>query len=182
MPFPELPILDKWYRFSTPPPKWIDQYHAQSEALIPYKCLGFFHALTHNPYSPPSSHLPLAFTLLRQCGSLITWRTSETSCRRTTTMPMPHKQRHGLTPELYHVPLETTFRGVDHPLSTLETPIHQYLGIKYASVPARFRQSKLFRSYPLITDASKHGYAHIALYSINLLIRESISQADMPST
>lgn len=61
-------------------------------------------------------------------------------------------------PKLHHVALDTTFCGINHSTSTLDTPIHQYLGIKYASIPARFRQSKLFNSYPAITDASNHGY------------------------
>lgn len=61
-------------------------------------------------------------------------------------------------PKLHHVVLDTTFCGINHPASTPDAPIHQYLGIKYASIPARFRQSKLFNSYPAITDASKHGY------------------------
>ncbi|KAF5351202.1 hypothetical protein D9756_008368 [Leucocoprinus leucothites] len=60
-------------------------------------------------------------------------------------------------PKLHHVVLDTTFCGVDHPASTPDAPIHQYLGIKYGAIPARFRQSKLFNSYPAITDASKHG-------------------------
>ena len=70
------------------------------------------------------------------------------------TMPAIQKQ---CIPTLYHYSLETTFRGIEHPLSNPEAPIHQYLGIKYASVPARFRQSVLFRSYPPTVDASKHG-------------------------
>lgn len=72
-------------------------------------------------------------------------------------MPTVQKQRYQSIPKIYHGSLEATFRGVEHPLSSQEAPIHQYLGIKYASVPARFRQSKLFRSYLPIVDASKHG-------------------------
>ncbi|KAJ4468874.1 Alpha/Beta hydrolase protein [Lentinula aciculospora] len=60
-------------------------------------------------------------------------------------------------PEVQHMVLETVFRGVEHPLSTLNTPIHQYRGIKYASIPARFRQSKVFASYPPLVDASRYG-------------------------
>ncbi len=41
-------------------------------------------------------------------------------------------------PKLHHVVLETTFCGINHPTSTTDTPIHQYLGIKYATIPARF--------------------------------------------
>ncbi|KAJ8087377.1 hypothetical protein PM082_006207 [Marasmius tenuissimus] len=62
-----------------------------------------------------------------------------------------------LAPEVHHIALDTIFHGIEHPISTPDLPIHQYRGIKYASVPARFRQSKLFASYPAVTDASKYG-------------------------
>lgn len=71
-------------------------------------------------------------------------------------MPVVQKTRCA-PPKLYHPSLHTTFCGVDHPISTPDTPIHQYLGIKYASVPARFRPSKLCKSYPSIVDATQHG-------------------------
>jgi hypothetical protein len=80
------------------------------------------------------------------------------------------KQRHQSIPKIYHVPLETTFRGIEHPLSSPESPIHQYLGIKYASVPARFRQSKLFRSYPPIVESSKHGYVDSYLFITSMIL------------
>jgi carboxylesterase type B len=60
-------------------------------------------------------------------------------------------------PVVLHQKLHTTFTGVVHPISTDEAVVHQYLGIKYASVPARFRQSKLFTSFPAATDATRHG-------------------------
>lgn len=62
-------------------------------------------------------------------------------------------------PSLVHLGLKTTFCGTLHRQSTLDAKIHQYLGIQYASIPARFRQSKPFAvgSYPPLTDASKHG-------------------------
>ncbi|KAF8634829.1 hypothetical protein AX17_004080 [Amanita inopinata Kibby_2008] len=72
-------------------------------------------------------------------------------------MPVVLKHPSDPVPKVHHVELETTFSGVEHPLSTPETRIYQYLGIKYASVPARFRQSKLWARYPLFTDASKYG-------------------------
>jgi hypothetical protein len=59
---------------------------------------------------------------------------------------------------LHHSVLGTTFRGIDHPISTLDVPIHQFRGIKYANVPARFRQSKLVVSYPSVVDATRYGY------------------------
>ncbi|KAF9443507.1 alpha/beta-hydrolase [Macrolepiota fuliginosa MF-IS2] len=67
-----------------------------------------------------------------------------------------HHQSHPY-PKLHHVVLDTTFCGINHSASTPDAPIHQYLGIKYASIPARFRQSKLFSSYPTITDTSEYG-------------------------
>ncbi|KAF8639283.1 hypothetical protein AX16_010355 [Volvariella volvacea WC 439] len=70
---------------------------------------------------------------------------------------MPIVEKRQTLPEVHHSVLDTTFCGIVHPLSTPDAPIHQYLGIKYASVPARFRQSTLLTKYPPVTDASKHG-------------------------
>ncbi|KAH6909607.1 EstA protein [Coprinopsis sp. MPI-PUGE-AT-0042] len=57
-----------------------------------------------------------------------------------------------------HHALNTTFEGIEHPLSTPEAPLHQFLGIKYALIPARFRQSQLCTTYPSTeTIASQHG-------------------------
>lgn len=58
---------------------------------------------------------------------------------------------------LSHNALKTTFEGVHHPLSTPSLALEQFRGIKYASIPARFRQSKLFTSYPAHTNATTHG-------------------------
>ena len=66
-------------------------------------------------------------------------------------------------PIVLHEKLHTTFTGLVHPISTQEATVHQYLGIKYASVPARFRQSKLHASYPPVTDATRHGYVSYQL-------------------
>ncbi|KAI0945574.1 hypothetical protein AcW1_001765 [Taiwanofungus camphoratus] len=44
-----------------------------------------------------------------------------------------------------------------HPISTPEAPVHQFRGIKYATIPARFRQSRLYTSYPPQTDATRFG-------------------------
>ncbi|KAI0684906.1 carboxylesterase [Cytidiella melzeri] len=60
-------------------------------------------------------------------------------------------------PIMFHEKLHTTFSGVVHPISNEQVAVHQYLGIKYASVPARFRQSKLFTSYTHMTDATRYG-------------------------
>ena len=82
---------------------------------------------------------------------------------------MPTVQDHNQSqpyPKLHHAVLDTTFCGINHLASTPHTSIHQYLGIKYASIPARFRQSKLFNTYPAITLASKNGcgsrFAHFS--------------------
>ncbi|KAG9311718.1 Carboxylesterase family-domain-containing protein [Chiua virens] len=58
---------------------------------------------------------------------------------------------------LHHSSLDTTFHGIQHPVSSLDIPIHQFRGIKYAVVPARFRQSIICSSYPPEVDATKHG-------------------------
>ena len=60
-------------------------------------------------------------------------------------------------PLVLHDVLETTFTGVLHPISTAEAPVHQYRGIKYATIPARFRQSRLHTTYPPRTDATHFG-------------------------
>ena len=60
-------------------------------------------------------------------------------------------------PVVLHEELKTTFAGVVHPISTPDAPVHQYRGIKYATIPARFRQSKLLTRYPPTTDCSRHG-------------------------
>ncbi|TRM57434.1 Alpha/Beta hydrolase protein [Schizophyllum amplum] len=60
-------------------------------------------------------------------------------------------------PTLYHGALQTTFCGVEHDASTPDAAIQQFRGIKFASVPARFRQSKLHTSYHTVTDATEYG-------------------------
>ncbi|KAF5356592.1 hypothetical protein D9758_008226 [Tetrapyrgos nigripes] len=72
-------------------------------------------------------------------------------------MPVPQIITPELVPEAHHVALDTTFRGIEHPLSAADAPVHQYRGIKYATVPARFRPSKLVTSYPHYVDATKYG-------------------------
>ncbi|EMD34747.1 hypothetical protein CERSUDRAFT_86177 [Gelatoporia subvermispora B] len=60
-------------------------------------------------------------------------------------------------PAVPHSALGTTFAGIVHPVSTPDAPVHQYRGIKYASIPARFRQSHLNTTFPPHTDASRFG-------------------------
>ncbi|KAH9943550.1 carboxylesterase [Amylocystis lapponica] len=60
-------------------------------------------------------------------------------------------------PVVLHEVLNTTFTGIVHPVSTHDEPVHQYRGIKYASITTRFRQSRLHTSYPSYTDATRLG-------------------------
>ncbi|KAI0790424.1 carboxylesterase [Abortiporus biennis] len=60
-------------------------------------------------------------------------------------------------PVIHHPVLKTTFSGLVHILSTPQAIVHQYRGIKYASIPARFRQPKLWSLYSPITDATHYG-------------------------
>ncbi|KZT10231.1 carboxylesterase [Laetiporus sulphureus 93-53] len=60
-------------------------------------------------------------------------------------------------PVVVHEALDTTFTGIVHPISTPDAPVHQFRGIKYANIPARFRQSRLHTSYPAQTDATHFG-------------------------
>jgi carboxylesterase type B len=83
-------------------------------------------------------------------------------------------------PVVRHTTLKTTFTGLQHTLSINELPIHQYRGIKYASIPARFRQAKLFASYRSSTDATRYGY----VCSSQLIYASALSplQAHLPAT
>jgi carboxylesterase type B len=67
---------------------------------------------------------------------------------------------------LHHSSLNTTFHGIEHTVSSPASPIHQFRGIGYAIVPARFRQSVLCTSYPPMVDATKFGYASLFHYAI----------------
>ncbi|KIJ14562.1 hypothetical protein PAXINDRAFT_78894 [Paxillus involutus ATCC 200175] len=58
---------------------------------------------------------------------------------------------------LYHPTLGTTFKGIEHAISAPQLSVHQFRGIKYATIPARFRQSHLVTSYPSLVDATKNG-------------------------
>jgi carboxylesterase type B len=61
------------------------------------------------------------------------------------------------TVSLEHTTLHTTFTGLVHPLSVPDAPVAQFRGVRYASIPARFRQSVLVSSYPEKVDATAHG-------------------------
>lgn len=62
------------------------------------------------------------------------------------------------TPEIQHQGLNATFKGTQR--DDQEVPVHQFLGIKYASIPARFERAEPVNSFDgAVVDASKFGYA-----------------------
>jgi hypothetical protein len=83
-------------------------------------------------------------------------------------------------PTVRHEALDTTFIGVEHALSTPAAPIHQFRGIRYASIPGRWRQSKLFTTYEPGTNATKYGYVPSRSDAIIAGI-SSFLQPNMPS-
>lgn len=62
-----------------------------------------------------------------------------------------------LSPSVNHPQLKTVFRGVLHLASILPTPVIQYRGIQYATIPSRFRKAVLRTAYPENYDATEHG-------------------------
>jgi len=62
-----------------------------------------------------------------------------------------------MNPEIKHQNLNATFKGrerKDH----IE-PVHQFLGIKYASIPARFEKAEPVNGFDGdVVDATKYGY------------------------
>lgn len=114
--------------------------------------------------STHTSHIALTSPFSTSCGSPIpplVFLTMPTA--QGSNMSQPY-------PKLHHVVLDTTFAGISHAVSTPDTLVHQYLGIKYASIPARFRQSKLFNSYPTLFDASKHGFVDFILFFLSFIL------------
>lgn len=62
-------------------------------------------------------------------------------------------------PEVHHAPLNATFKGIERNDEGL--PIQQFLGIKYASVPARFERAEPVESFAgAVIDATKYGYVN----------------------
>jgi carboxylesterase type B len=61
------------------------------------------------------------------------------------------------SPKVNHPQLQTTFHGVSHLPSILPTPIAQFRGIQYATIPCRFRRAVLRITYPESYDAKNHG-------------------------
>lgn len=60
------------------------------------------------------------------------------------------------TPEIQHAALNATFRGIQRDDQTV--PVHQYLGIKYASVPVRFERAQPVSGFEgAVVDATRYG-------------------------
>ncbi|KAJ6099443.1 hypothetical protein N7467_000978 [Penicillium canescens] len=60
------------------------------------------------------------------------------------------------TPEIQHQGLNATFKGTQR--DDQNVPVHQFLGIKYASIPARFERAEPMNSFNgAVVDASKFG-------------------------
>ncbi|KGO55122.1 Carboxylesterase, type B [Penicillium expansum] len=59
-------------------------------------------------------------------------------------------------PEIRHLALDGTFKGIQR--DDQNVPVHQFLGIKYASIPARFEKAEPVRSFDgAVVDSSKYG-------------------------
>jgi carboxylesterase type B len=60
------------------------------------------------------------------------------------------------SPEVHHSALNATFKGIQR---DERGPVHQFLGIKYASVPGRFEKSEPVNDFAgAVVDATKYGY------------------------
>ncbi|KAJ5770124.1 uncharacterized protein N7511_002175 [Penicillium nucicola] len=60
------------------------------------------------------------------------------------------------TPEIHHQGLNATFKGTQRNDQTI--PVHQFLGIQYASIPARFERAEPVNTFNgAMIDASKYG-------------------------
>ncbi|KAJ6148669.1 hypothetical protein N7497_010651 [Penicillium chrysogenum] len=59
------------------------------------------------------------------------------------------------TPEIQHLALNATFKGIRR--DDQNVPVYQFLGIKYASIPARFELAEPMRNFDRVVDASKYG-------------------------
>jgi len=61
------------------------------------------------------------------------------------------------TPEVHHSALNATFKGTQR---DEQVPVHHFLGIKYANVPARFERAEPVNDFSgAVVDATKYGYA-----------------------
>jgi carboxylesterase type B len=63
-------------------------------------------------------------------------------------------------PEVQHKILNATFKGSQN--DDEGVPVHKFLGIKYASVPARFERAVSVDNFSGATvDATKYGYVQV---------------------
>ena len=63
-------------------------------------------------------------------------------------------------PEIHHAGLNATFKGVQR--NEEGVPVHQYLGIKYAKVPARFERAEPVDSFAgAEIDATEYGLVYL---------------------
>jgi carboxylesterase type B len=61
-----------------------------------------------------------------------------------------------MTPEIQHPGLNATFKGVER--KDQSESVHQFLGIKYASIPARFEKAKPVSGFDgAVVDVTKYG-------------------------
>lgn len=61
-------------------------------------------------------------------------------------------------PEVQHKILNATFKGCES--DDEGVPVHKFLGIKYASVPARFERAVAVDDFAgAVVDATTYGYA-----------------------
>lgn len=59
-------------------------------------------------------------------------------------------------PIVHHAALNATFKGILR--NSQSTPVHQFLGIKYANVPARFEKAEPVTGFEgTVVDATKYG-------------------------
>jgi hypothetical protein len=62
-----------------------------------------------------------------------------------------------LLPELHHRKLNATFKGIQRDDENI--PVHQFRGIKYASIPGRFEKALRVDNFEgRLIDATKYGY------------------------
>ena len=144
-------------------------YRPRSDALVldEYKSSPVLHRpapltlLSSSRLAVPHSHSH-TLTLLRICGFTLPCHVAATPGTMIAKIFDGAQE-----PVVLHEDLKTTFMGAIHPISTPDAPVHQYLGIKYASIPARFRQSKLHTRFPPQVDCTHYGFVtrHI-IYSV----------------
>ncbi|OJK04346.1 hypothetical protein ASPACDRAFT_20809 [Aspergillus aculeatus ATCC 16872] len=60
------------------------------------------------------------------------------------------------SPQIHHASLQATFNGIEREIDGL--PIHEFRGIKYADIPARFEQAQPLESFDgAAVDATRYG-------------------------